>query len=116
MAKYKETALNYEALPAKGKYPALILASGVEEQVPHPVQARIHRHIRGDRHGQSVASTLLCEVFVLVLRFQRVLLVQGWEWPPLDRIGISLHRTVTWALGLTLRKELVYAPPVSLKG
>ncbi len=34
MAKYKETALNYEALPAKGKYPALILASGVENEYP----------------------------------------------------------------------------------
>jgi hypothetical protein len=86
---------SFEALPARGDLPAVILSSTVGVPLDRPAHTILRRHILGEPYEAPALSKILCAAFLVVVR------VPGW--PLADRICIVLHKTVMAALCLSLR-------------
>jgi len=94
---------SFEALPARGDLPAVILSSTVGVPLDRPAHTILRRHILGEPYEAPALSKILCAAFLVVVRVQRLALVRVPGWPLADRICIVLHKTVMAALCLSLR-------------
>ena len=94
---------SYEALPAKGRLPALILSASPTES-RHPAHSHLKHYIQGTRHGQRFSfPNLLAAIYVAILRVRRVLLASRGCRVLERHICTPLQRIVTWAYLASVR-------------